>query len=127
MRIGIPAEIKSGEFRVGLVPASVQDLCAAGHDVLVQTGAGAPIGFSDFDYSAARARVVASAAEAWAAELVVKVKEPQAAEFGFLRQDQVLFTYLHLAPDLRQGESPYSAPTRWAPMHYAWRWGSAPR
>ncbi|KAF0165046.1 MAG: alanine dehydrogenase [Rhodocyclaceae bacterium] len=105
MRIGIPAEIKSGEFRVGLVPASVQDLCAAGHDVVVQTGAGAPIGFSDADYAAAGARVVASAAEAWAAELVVKVKEPQAAEFGFLRQDQVLFTYLHLAPDLRQAEA----------------------
>ena len=105
MRIGIPAEIKSGEFRVGMVPASVQDLCAAGHAVLVQTGAGAAIGFSDADYAAAGARVVAGAAEAWAAELVVKVKEPQAAEFGFLRKDQVLFTYLHLAPDLRQAEA----------------------
>jgi alanine dehydrogenase len=105
VRIGIPAEIKSGEFRVGMVPASVRDLCAAGHDVLVQAGAAAQIGFSDADYSVAGARVVASAAEAWSAELVVKVKEPQASEFGFLRPDQVLFTYLHLAPDLRQAEA----------------------
>ncbi|MDP2808532.1 MAG: alanine dehydrogenase [Rhodocyclaceae bacterium] len=105
MRIGVPAEIKSGEFRVGLVPSSVRDMCAAGHEVLLQAGAGAPIGFSDADYAAAGARVTASAAEAWAAELVVKVKEPQAAEFGFLRPGQVLFTYLHLAPDLRQAEA----------------------
>ncbi len=105
MRIGVPREIKSGEFRVGLVPASVRDLCAAGHDVLVQSGAGAPIGFSDAEYSTAGARVVASAAEAWAAELVVKVKEPQATEFAFLRPGQVLFTYLHLAPDLHQAEA----------------------
>ncbi|MDK9702643.1 MAG: alanine dehydrogenase [Sulfuritalea sp.] len=105
MRIGVPAEIKSGEFRVGMVPASVQELCAAGHELLVQTGAGAAIGFADADYAAAGARVVAGGAEAWAAELVVKVKEPQAVEFGLLRADQVLFTYLHLAPDLRQTEA----------------------
>jgi len=105
VRIGIPTEIKSGEFRVGLVPASVQELCAAGHDVLVQSCAGAPIGFGDADYAAAGAHVVTSAAEAWAAELVVKVKEPQASEFSFLRRDLVLFTYLHLAPDLRQTEA----------------------
>ena len=109
MRIGVPCEIKSGEFRVGLVPASVRDLCAAGHDVLVQSGAAVRIGFSDAEYSSAGARIVASAAEAWAAELVVKVKEPQAVEFALLRRDQVLFTYLHLAPDLRQAEALLSA------------------
>jgi alanine dehydrogenase len=104
MRIGVPAEIKSGEFRVGLVPASVRDLCAAGHEVLVESGAGSRIGFGDADYAAAGARI-GSSAQAWAAELVVKVKEPQAAEFGLLRPDQLLFTYLHLAPDLRQTEA----------------------
>ena len=105
MHIGVPAEIKSGEFRVGLVPASVRDLCAAGHNVLVQAGAGTGIGFSDAQYATAGACIAATAAEAWAAELVVKVKEPQPQEFAFLRQDQVLFTYLHLAPDLRQTEA----------------------
>jgi len=105
MRIGVPGEIKSGEFRVGLVPASVADLRAAGHAVYVQSGAGTRIGFSDTQYSTAGACIVATAAEAWAAELVVKVKEPQPDEFAFLRQDQVLFTYLHLAPDLRQTEA----------------------
>ena len=105
MHIGVPGEIKSGEFRVGLVPASVRDLCAAGHDVLVQSGAGARIGFGDEQYSMAGASIVDTAAKAWAAELVVKVKEPQAEEFNFLRQGQVLFTYLHLAPDPRQAEA----------------------
>jgi len=105
VRIGVPAEIKSGEFRVGLVPASVRELCAAGHEIQVQTGAGAGIGFGDADYAKAGARVVASAAEAWTAELVVKVKEPQPNEFAFLRPDQVLFTYLHLAPDPRQTDA----------------------
>lgn len=105
MRIGVPAEIKSGEFRVGLVPASVRELCAAGHEVHVQSGAGAPIGFGDAQYAAAGARIVPAAADAWAAELVVKVKEPQADEYAFLRAGQVLFTYLHLAPDPRQAEA----------------------
>ncbi|MDO8931399.1 MAG: alanine dehydrogenase [Rhodocyclaceae bacterium] len=105
MRIGVPGEIKSSEFRVGLVPAAVRELAAAGHQVAVQAGAGSRIGFADTDYAAAGAAIVATAAEAWAAELVVKVKEPQPAEFGFLRSDQVLFTYLHLAPDRRQAEA----------------------
>ncbi|MDP2826828.1 MAG: alanine dehydrogenase [Sulfuritalea sp.] len=105
MRIGVPGEIKAGEFRVGLVPASVRDMSAAGHAVYVQSGAGARIGFSDAQYSTAGASIVATAAEVWAAELVVKVKEPQPDEFAFLRQDHVLFTYLHLAPDLRQTEA----------------------
>lgn len=105
MRIGVPSEIKPGEFRVGLVPASVRELSAAGHDVLIETGAGARIGFSDSDYAAAGARIVRTAAEAWLADLIVKVKEPQAAEFPFLRPAQVLFTYLHLAPDPQQAEA----------------------
>jgi alanine dehydrogenase len=105
MRIGVPSEVKSSEFRVGLVPASVRDLTAAGHEVLVQSGAGARIGFLDADYAAAGARIVGSAADAWAVELVIKVKEPQAAEFSFLRPDQLLFTYLHLAPDPQQAEA----------------------
>ncbi|MFZ2853956.1 MAG: alanine dehydrogenase, partial [Rhodocyclaceae bacterium] len=105
MRIGVPSEIKASEFRVGLVPASVHELAAAGHEVLVESGAGARIGFSDADYAAAGARIVGDAAQAWAAELVVKVKEPQPVEFPFLRADQLLFTYLHLAPDPRQAEA----------------------
>jgi len=105
MRIGIPAEIKSSEFRVGLVPASVRELAVAGHEILIQSGAGARIGFSDADYSAAGGRIVDSATKAWATELVVKVKEPQSSEFSFLRPDQVLFTYLHLAPDPQQAEA----------------------
>lgn len=105
MHIGIPAEVKSGEFRVGLVPASVRELCNAGHDVVVQSGAGSSIGFGDSDYSAAGAHVAAGAREAWAAELVVKVKEPQPSEFAFLRPDLLLFTYLHLAPDPRQADA----------------------
>jgi len=105
MRIGVPSEIKPSEFRVGLVPASVRELAASGHEVLIQSGAGARIGFSDADYSAAGARIVGSSGEAWSAELVVKVKEPQAAEFAFLRPDQLLFTYLHLAPDPQQADA----------------------
>jgi alanine dehydrogenase len=111
MRIGVPSEIKSSEFRVGLVPASVRELTAAGHEVLVQSGAGARIGFSDADYVTAGARIVASPAEAWSAELVVKVKEPQAVEFAFLRPDQLLFTYLHLAPDPQQADALLQAGT----------------
>ena len=105
MRIGVPSEIKSSEYRVGLVPASVKELGISGHEVIIQSGAGARIGFSDADYAAAGAHIVDSPAEAWSADLVVKVKEPQAAEFAFLRADQVLFTYLHLAPDAQQADA----------------------
>lgn len=111
MRIGVPSEIKPSEFRVGLVPASVRELTATGHEVLIQSGAGARIGFSDADYLAAGARIVATPAEAWSAELVVKVKEPQLAEFAFLRADQSLFTYLHLAPDPQQADALLQAGT----------------
>lgn len=105
MIVGVPKEIKVREYRVGLVPASVRELVAHGHQVLVETGAGLGIGVSDADYQAAGARVVPSAAEVFAkAELVVKVKEPLAEERRRLREGQVLFTYLHLAPDPEQAK-----------------------
>ena len=100
MLVGTPAEIKSAEKRVGLTPASVRELVARGHGVLVERGAGAGVGATDADYLAAGAELAADAADVWArAELVVKVKEPQAAERALLRPGQALFCYLHLAPD----------------------------
>ena len=93
MRIGVPREIKVHEYRVGLVPAGVRELTAAGHEVLIETGAGAGIGIADAEYQAVGARIVSSAADVFAAaELVVKVKEPQPGECAMLRRDQVLFT-----------------------------------
>ena len=103
MLIGVPKEIKNHEYRVGLTPESVAELTQNGHQVLVETGAGDGIGASDQDYRDGGATVAASAAEVFrAAEMIVKVKEPQAAERAMLRSDQVLFTYLHLAPDPEQ-------------------------
>jgi alanine dehydrogenase len=103
MKIGVPKEIKVLEYRVGLVPASVRELTGAGHEVIVETQAGAGIGFSDRDYEDAGARVAARPADVFAeAELIVKVKEPQLAECRMLRPDQLLFTYLHLAADPAQ-------------------------
>jgi alanine dehydrogenase len=103
MLIGVPTETKIHEYRVGLVPGSVRELVQAGHSVMVQAGAGAGIGFTDAAYEAAGARIVADAATVFAAaEMVVKVKEPLPPEIAMLRQDQVLFTYLHLAPDPEQ-------------------------
>ncbi|MGE5824811.1 MAG: alanine dehydrogenase [Bacteroidota bacterium] len=99
MRVGVPREIKVHEYRVGLTPTSVRELTARGHEVLVERGAGAGIGAADATYERAGARIVADAFEA---ELIVKVKEPQPAERKRLRADQVLFTYLHLAPDPEQ-------------------------
>lgn len=100
MLVGCPREIKPQEFRVGLTPAAVHELTGAGHGVLIEAGAGLGAGFADAAYAAAGAEIAATAAEVWArAELVVKVKEPQAAERKMLRAGQVLFTYLHLAPD----------------------------
>jgi len=100
MRIGLPREIKNHEYRVGLTPASVRELTAHGHTVLVQTGAGAAIGLTDQQYQAAGATLVPDAATVFAqADMVVKVKEPQAQECALLRPGQVLYTYLHLAPD----------------------------
>ncbi|HQY34019.1 alanine dehydrogenase [Actinotalea sp.] len=99
MRIGIPAERKVHEYRVALTPAGAHRLAASGHEVLVQSGAGTGSAISDDDYRAAGARIVATAEEVWAADLVCKVKEPVAAEYPLLRRGLVLFTYLHLAAD----------------------------
>lgn len=99
MRIGIPREIKNREYRVAVTPAGVHRLVTSGHEVLVESGAGAGSALPDEQYLAAGARIVPDAADAWSADLVCKVKEPVAAEYGFLRADQVLFTYLHLAAD----------------------------
>ncbi len=103
MRIAVPREIKNHEYRVGLTPASVRELVAQGHEVWVQAGAGEAIGLPDEAYRAAGAALAADAAEAYACgEMIVKVKEPQPAEIALLRPGQVLFTYLHLAPDPAQ-------------------------
>jgi alanine dehydrogenase len=103
MRIGVPREIKAHEYRVGLTPDSVRELRARGHEVLVEAGAGAGIGADDAQYAAAGAEVLRDAAAVYArAELLVKVKEPLAAERPRLRPGQALFTYLHLAPDPQQ-------------------------
>ncbi|HTX06951.1 MAG TPA: alanine dehydrogenase [Steroidobacteraceae bacterium] len=103
MRIGVPREIKVHEYRVGLVPAGVRELTAAGHEVIIESGAGDGIGLSDAEYRAAGAAIAANAAEVFGrAQLIVKVKEPQPAECQMLRAGQVLFTYLHLAADPAQ-------------------------
>ncbi len=100
MLVGVPKEVKAHEYRVGLVPGSVRELIHHGHKVLVETNAGAGIGFGDDDYRAVGAEIAGSADDVFAeAEMIVKVKEPQPAEYGRLRENQVLFTYLHLAPD----------------------------
>ena len=103
MHVGVPKEIKIREYRVGIVPANVRELTERGHQVIVETGAGAGIGASDDDYLDAGATIVATAREVFdAAELIVKVKEPQAIERAWLHPGQILFTYLHLAPDPQQ-------------------------
>jgi len=103
MRIGVPKEIKVHEYRVGLVPAGVRELTAAGHDVLIESGAGNGIGVDDEQFRGVGASIAARAAEVFErAEMIVKVKEPQPAECEMLRPGQVLFTYLHLAADPQQ-------------------------
>lgn len=103
MRIAVPKEIKNHEYRVGLTPASARELVERGHEVWVERGAGAAIGLSDAAYEAAGAKLAADAAEAFQrGEMIVKVKEPQAAEIARLREGQLLYTYLHLAPDPEQ-------------------------
>ena len=103
MLVGVPKEVKTHEYRVGLVPGSVRELIHHSHKVLVETNAGAGIGFGDDDYRAVGAEIAGSAEEVFAkAEMIVKVKEPQPAEYGRLKENQVLFTYLHLAPDEAQ-------------------------
>jgi alanine dehydrogenase len=106
MHIGVPREIKVHEYRVGLVPSSVRELVAGGHEVMVESRAGEGIGCTDADYVAAGARVAPSASALFAsADMIVKVKEPQLSECAMLRPDQILFTYLHLAADRPQAEA----------------------
>ena len=103
MRIGVPREIKVHEYRVGLVPAGVRELTAAGHQVLIESSAGNGIGVDDEQFRAAGASIAARAAEVFErSDMVVKVKEPQPVECEMLRSGQVLFTYLHLAADPQQ-------------------------
>ncbi|WP_404365397.1 alanine dehydrogenase [Marinobacter sp.] len=103
MRIGVPREIKNHEYRVGMTPASVRELNDHGHEVQVETGAGAAIGFSDSDYEKAGAVILDSAREIYGESgMIVKVKEPQAGEREWLTGNHTLFTYLHLAPDEEQ-------------------------
>jgi alanine dehydrogenase len=100
MKIGVPREIKSREYRVGMIPETVRELTSRGHDVVVETGCGAATGFPDADYEAAGAELVDTPEAVFEqAELIVKVKEPQESEARLLREGQTLFTFLHLAPD----------------------------
>lgn len=102
MIIGIPKEIKNHEYRVGATPAMVRAFVEAGHKVFVQTDAGTKIGFTDAMFSTAGAKIVNTPAEIYACEMVIKVKEPQESEYPLLREGQILFCYLHLAPDPEQ-------------------------
>ena len=105
MLIGVPKEIKNHEYRVGLTPASVGELVNHGHQVVIETNAGAAIGFENDDYLRVGAEIEDSVQQIFAdAELIVKVKEPQPRECKMLREGQLLFTYLHLAPDPPQTE-----------------------
>ena len=99
MIIGVPKELKNREERVGLTPAAVTEYVQAGHQVRVETGSGASIGFSDLDYKAAGATIVPTAVDAWACEMIVKVKEPIPEEYHYFREGLILYTFLHLAPE----------------------------
>ncbi|MFO0681687.1 MAG: alanine dehydrogenase [Sandaracinus sp.] len=98
MIIGVPTEIKTREYRVGINPGGVLALTKAGHEVRIQKGAGLGAGISDADFVAAGAKIVPTAADAWGAEMVMKVKEPLPQEYAFFRAGQIIYTYLHLAP-----------------------------
>ncbi len=103
MRVGVPKEIKKNEHRIGLTPTAVREYVAHGHDVSIEAGAGMGAGFTDEDYVKVGAKIVPTAAEIFAGnDMIVKVKEPQKVEWEMLREDQILFTYLHLAPDPEQ-------------------------
>jgi len=99
MKVGIPKEVKTREYRVGMTPAGVRELTVRGHEALVERAAGEGSGIKDERYVEAGARIVPEAADAWSADLVVKVKEPQVSEYAFLREGLVLYTYLHLAAE----------------------------
>lgn len=105
MRIGVPREIKSDEYRVGIIPAGVQTMTAAGHEVLIEEGAGAGSGFDDADYVAAGAKMTPRTADIFACDMIMKVKEPQPGEIGLYRPNQIIFTYFHFAANkpLTQG------------------------
>jgi alanine dehydrogenase len=106
MKIGVPKEIKSQEYRVGLTPATARELASRGHHVFVETQAGVAVGLPDEAYAAAGATVCADAQEVWSlADMIIKVKEPQAAERAMLRPGQILYAYLHLAPDPDQASA----------------------
>lgn len=106
MRVGVPTEIKSEEFRVGITPSAAREYVNNGHEVIVQSGAGNGIGADDVNYQAAGATIARDAAEVFAqADMIVKVKEPQLGECEMLRREQILFTYLHLAADPKQAEA----------------------
>lgn len=100
MIIGVPREIKNNESRVGLTPGGVHAFVSGGHTVFVETDAGSGSYFDDADYAGAGGEIVNSAAEAWGVDMVVKVKEPLKEEFGYFKENQILFTYLHLAPEV---------------------------
>lgn len=101
MKIGVPRELKVGEHRVGLTPTFVSSLVRQGHEVLVEKDTGIGSGFSDNDYVQAGAKIIHDAREIWEnAELIVKVKEPLQSEYSYIRPGQILFTYLHLAPNI---------------------------
>ena len=103
MLVGIPKEIKNHEYRVGLTPAGVLELINQGHSVVIQTNAGSAIGFTDAMYQEVGAKIVATANEVYGkSNLIIKIKEPQMVEYELLHSDQILFTYLHLAPDHQQ-------------------------
>ena len=101
MIVGIPKEIKDHEYRVAITPGGVHQLVESGHEVWIETGAGDGSGFLDQEYQVCGARIVSTNAEAWSAQMVVKVKEPQPEEYELMRSDLVLFTYLHLAAEER--------------------------
>ncbi len=112
MRVAVPSEVKNHEYRVAITPVGVAELVAHGHEIYVQEGAGLGSGITDAEYVAQGAQIVATAAETWATgEMVLKVKEPVAAEFGHLRDDLLLFTYLHLAADAAGTEALLNAGT----------------
>lgn len=99
MRIGVPTEVKNNENRVAMTPAGVVNLSLYGHEVYIQSGAGLGSGFTDEDYASAGATIVETAEQAWNQEMIMKVKEPIASEYGYFREGMILFTYLHLAPE----------------------------
>ncbi|MGY4430883.1 alanine dehydrogenase [Bradyrhizobium sp. F1.13.1] len=108
MKVGVPKEIKTHEYRVGLTPGAIREYVAAGHSVAVETNAGAGIGATDEDYRKAGAILLGSASEVFgSSEMIVKVKEPQPSEWTQLRENQILFTYLHLAPDAEQAKEAF--------------------